>query len=365
MRRLLVCALLLCGCHQVPPRLIHIQVAVGPGLRQQAKWREIVTSRIGAASEMFRPLNLRFEMAGISEWEPDPKLPPESTRWSLAGFHSSGDWIDLGFYGSAQQASEPGLAVPFDPRVLVYDISGGTEERQTAALAHELGHVFGAWHDQEGGSVMSLPPGEKLDDATLSLVNATRTIDFRQGALSLSDDAVARIQKVWSKSKGDPSGNPLFRFYSSLGTEAYRRGLRVDAEENFNKAVKFGPEVVRAHIDLGNSRLTNREYSAAADEFRKVLKVEPHSAPALSGLAAAQVGAGHRDEAMQTLAQSVRLNPADPSAHANMGVVLVSTPGRLDDGIAELREALRMDPNSQSIKRSLDAALDAKSKGRK
>jgi hypothetical protein len=48
-----------------------------------------------------------------------------------------------------------------------------------------------------------------------------------------------------------------------------------------------------------------------------------------------------------------------------MGVVLVGTPGRLDDGIAELREALRISPNSESIKRSLDAALEARSKGRK
>ena len=43
-------------------------------------------------------------------------------------------------------------------------------------------------------------------------------------------------------------------------------------------------------------------------------------------------------------------------------------PGRLDEGITELRESLRINPNgrnAEAIKRSLDLALDAKNKGKK
>jgi Flp pilus assembly protein TadD len=106
----------------------------------------------------------------------------------------------------------------------------------------------------------------------------------------------------------------------------------------------------------------------AVDEFRAAAKLDPHSSAAMGGLAAALVGIGRRDEAVETLAQSLRVNPGDSIAHANMGVVLVGMPGRLDQGIAELRESLRIDPNApnaEAIKRSLDSALDAKSKGKK
>ena len=64
----------------------------------------------------------------------------------------------------------------------------------------------------------------------------------------------------------------------------------------------------------------------------------------MSSLAAALIATGHRDEGLQTLVKSVKMNPGDPRAHANMGVVLVSMPGRMDEGIAELREALRIEP---------------------
>jgi len=364
MRWVLVCALLLCGCHKMPPpRTLHIQVAAGPELRQQADWRDRVAGRIRAASAIFRPLNLQLEMAGVSEWAPDPKLAPEMNRWMLVGYHTSGDWIELGLYGSAQPGAEPGLAVPFDARVLVYDIPGGDEERNAAALAHELAHVFGAWHTPESGSVMSLPPGSKLDDTALSCLRLTRALDFRLGAPGLNAETVAAIQKIWTASKAEPSTNPFYRFYSSLGAEAFRRNIRPEAEEDFLKAARFAPGVARAHLDLANTEMANREYLEAVDEYRAASKLDPHSSTALSGLAAALLGSGQRDAAVQVLSKGLEMNPGDAAAHANMGVVLVGTPGKLDEGIAQLREALRINPSSESVKHSLDAALEAKNKG--
>ena len=367
MRWALVCFLVLTGCHKatVPLRVLQLQVAVGPDLRRQPDWRDSVANRIRAASEILRPLNVRLEMSTASEWEPDPNQPTERNRWRLAGYRSSGDFVELGFYGSVQQGSEPGLAVPFDPRVIVSEIAGAPEQRQAEALAHEIGHIMGAWHAQEGGSVMSLPPGETFDPTAAAVIRAAHAIDFRLGAPSLDPEAVKQIQKVMTDSKSEPANNPLYRFYDGIGGEQFLRGDRVDAQENFENAVKYGPDVAKAHADLANSQLATREYLEAVDEFHKALKLDPHSAAAQSGLAAALIGSGRREEGMKELVNTVQMNPADPSAHANLGVVLVSTPGRLDDGIAELREALRINPNLASAKRSLDSALEAKSKGRK
>lgn len=324
-----------------------------------------MAGRIRAASNVFSPLNLQFEMAGVSDWEPDLKQPPEINRWQLGGFESSGDWIHLGIYNSAQSGSEPGLAVPFDSRVLVFELPGDVEDRNAAALTHELGHAFGAWHTGQSGSVMNLPPGLKLDDATVSCLRLTRGADFRKGAAGLDADTITGLEKVWTASKAEPSTNPFFRYYSSVGSEAFRRGMRAESEENFVKALTFAPQVAGAHLELADAELSNREYLEAVEEFRQALKLEPHSGAAVSGLAAALVGAGRREEALQLLTKGISMNPGDAAAHANLGVVLVGTPGRLDDGIAELREALRIRPDSEPVKRSLNAALDAKSKGRK
>ncbi len=368
MRWLLVCALLFCaGCKKPapPPRLLHVQVAAGPDLRKNPDWRDRIAARVRAASEMLRPANLSLELAGASEWEPDSNLPPEMNRWRLAGYHSSGDWLAVGFSGSVQSGSEPGLATAFDPRVLVFEITGAPEELQAAALAHEIGHVFGAWHARQGGTLMSLPSGGKLDAAALACFRIARAVDFRQGIASLSPDAIEELQKLWKSSGAEPATNPVYRFYSSLGEEQIRRRNVIEGRENLTKAVKYAPEIAKTHLDLGNVDIATRDYMDAVDEFRAAAKIDPHSAPALSGLAAAQIGLGRRNEALDTLTRSLQMNPGDAGAHTNLGVVLVGTPGRLDDGIAELREALRLNPNAEAAKHSLDLALEAKSKGRR
>jgi hypothetical protein len=209
MRRVLVCVLLFCGCHKpAPPRVLRVQVAAGPDLRQHADWRDRVGARIRAASELLQPANLQLEVAGASEWEPDPNLLPNMNRWRLAGDHSSGDWIEVGFFGSVQPGSEPGIAVPFDARVLVYEVAGAPEARQADALAHEIGHVFGAWHAQEAGTLMSLPPGEKLAEDSLWCWNVTRTTDFREGGAGLNPQTVEQLEKVWKASKAEPATHP-------------------------------------------------------------------------------------------------------------------------------------------------------------
>jgi tetratricopeptide (TPR) repeat protein len=283
----------------------------------------------------------------------------------LAGYHGSGNWIDVGIYGSGPAGGEPGLAVPFDSRVLVFEVPGSIETRQAANLAHEIGHVLGAWNTPAADSVMSLPPGAKLDAATASCLRLTRTVDLLEGASSLDDESVKRFEELWAAAKDQPANNPFYRFYSSRGAEELNRGLRYPAEEDFTKALAFAPGLLKAHVDLGSAELASRDFIEATEELRRALALDPGSNAAMSALGAALVASGHRDEGLEALVKSVKLNPGDSRAHANVGTVLVGMPGRLDDGIAELKEALRIDPTSAVIQRTLDLALAAKKQGRK
>lgn len=368
MRRVLycaLCALLLEGCHtSVPPRLLHIQVAAGPDIRQEAGWRDLVAGRVRVVSRIFEPLNIQCTLAGVSVWEPDTKLPLEVNRRALAGYHGGGDWIDVGIYGPGPAGNEPGLAVPFDSRVLVFEQPGASENQRAAALAHEIGHLLGAWHTHGADSVMDLPPGEKLDHATSTVLSLTRLLDLRQGPSSLTADAVARLQKLWTAAQGQPADNPFYRFYSSRGMEEIIEGSRVPAEEDFTKAEQFAPGLARSHLDLGNAELANRDYIEAVEELRRALALDVGSSDAMSGLAAALIATGHSDEGLQLLVKTVKMNPGDSKAHANMGGALLRLPGRVDEGIAELREAVRMDPGNAVFERSLEQALAARQQGR-
>jgi Flp pilus assembly protein TadD len=107
-----------------------------------------------------------------------------------------------------------------------------------------------------------------------------------------------------------------------------------------------------------------RRYPAAAVEFRKLTELDPQSAPALNNLAAALLESRQPEGAVASLRKAAELVPQNASLHANMGMVLARINGHLDEGIEELRLALRLSPNDPKVKAALDAALAAKAKGR-
>jgi hypothetical protein len=367
MRRLLLfCALLLfCGCHRTaPPRVLQLRVAVGPEIRRHPDWRNLVTRRVRAAAQIFAPAGLEFELTAVTEWDPPANIQPELRRWLLSGTRT-GDQMDVGLCGVTAAGGEPGIAVPYDPRVLVFDVNGASETRQAVYLAHELGHALGAWHVRNDESIMNLPPGSRLDRGTAACIRLMRSHDWRTGAEGLDSVTTNSVQKLWTDAKADPPSNPLYRSYTSEGTESLAGGDRRGAEEYLLQAVRFAPQVASAHTALGNTELQNREYLGALDEFRKAVKLDPSSPGALTGLAAALLANGRRAEAIDVLASAAKANPRDSRAIGNLGTVLAGTPGRLDDGIAALRRALNIDPTNQPVKTALDAALARKGQGAK
>ena len=91
----------------------------------------------------------------------------------MAGSQNDGSWIFLGFTVPPQGAVEPGIAVPFDARILMFDYPDRTEEENAANLAHELTHAFGAWHSSDPRSVMHLPPGTDFDPTAAACLRLT------------------------------------------------------------------------------------------------------------------------------------------------------------------------------------------------
>src|SRR5262249_57509186 len=75
------------------------------------------------------------------------------------------------------------------------------------------------------------------------------------------------------------------------------------------------------------------------------------------------VGAGRQvPAAAAALRRAVDLAPQNAEAHRNLGVALAVL-GRLDEGIAEVREAARIQPDSAAAQSSLTDLLRARAAG--
>jgi tetratricopeptide (TPR) repeat protein len=343
------------------PRVLRVLVSADPKFRERPHWRDVISSRIHEVSAMYdSAFGIRLELAGVNEWSLDGQVPPEPKRRRLGGSNSDGNVILLGFTEPADTGLEPGIAMAFDPRVLVFDYPARSEEQNQIILAHELAHLFGAWHSQEGSSILHLPPGSSFDSNARKVIRLTRLAGFSAGAAGLNRETVQRFNELFAATKADSASNPLFQAYLFIGHELWSTGHHEEAIEPLSQATAFAPRDVNAHFMLGRSNLLMKRFPDAAFQFRQVVALDPRHAPAWNSLGGALVQMGDLEQALAAFQKALEIDPSNQTIRANLGAARVRVPGQLDLGIAELQGVLRDDPDQKDAADALKYALDVK-----
>jgi Tfp pilus assembly protein PilF len=128
-----------------------------------------------------------------------------------------------------------------------------------------------------------------------------------------------------------------------------------EAIAHFEAAVQIRPDFVKAHANLGTawSRVPGHLADAIA-QYQAALQLEPDSAPAWFDLGNALAKADREPEAIAAYENALKLDSNYAEAHYNLGTLLWNTPGRHADAMAHYREALRLRPDWDFIRRILD-----------
>jgi tetratricopeptide (TPR) repeat protein len=128
-----------------------------------------------------------------------------------------------------------------------------------------------------------------------------------------------------------------------------------EAIAHFEAAVQIRPDFVKAHANLGTawSRVPGHLADAIA-QYQAALQLEPDSAPAWFDLGNALAKADREPEAIAAYENALKFDPNYAEAHYNLGTLLWNTPGRHADAMAHYREALRLRPDWDFIRRILD-----------
>ncbi len=119
------------------------------------------------------------------------------------------------------------------------------------------------------------------------------------------------------------------------------------AAKELRRAVAAAPAFYPARLDLGLALTNLREDPAEAEEaLRAALALEP-SEPApwflLGFLLSRALEVPRMEEAAAAFRNAARLAPRDPDARLDLGAALVDT-GKVDEGIREIEEAVRLAP---------------------
>jgi TolB-like protein/Flp pilus assembly protein TadD len=123
------------------------------------------------------------------------------------------------------------------------------------------------------------------------------------------------------------------------------------------KALQIDSTLAEAHLCLGSViRNLEWDYTAAEDEFRRVIELNPSLAEARSRLAILLMQAGRFEEAIEEARRTLELDPMSADASSSAGAVYLYA-RRYDEAIALLENATELDSNMRNSVHNLGLAL--------
>ncbi len=135
-----------------------------------------------------------------------------------------------------------------------------------------------------------------------------------------------------------------------------------EAEAAFEQALRLDPDLAEAHNGLGHVRRARGDATGALTSFERAVACDSGHLPSQRNLAAALVDAGRTAEAIDVLADILKLAPDDATNHVNLGVALHNA-GKLAEAVRSYRTALDLAPDDTDARASLAAALRSMGRG--
>jgi tetratricopeptide (TPR) repeat protein len=124
-------------------------------------------------------------------------------------------------------------------------------------------------------------------------------------------------------------------------------GGRDEAIAQYREAVRLKPSSPEAHFDLANIlRDMPGLLNESIAQYEEAVRLKPTDAREEASLGNALFSAGRREEAVDHLRRATQIDPGNARMHLNFGVLLLNIPGRSAEGMAEIRETLRLDPGN-------------------
>ncbi len=127
------------------------------------------------------------------------------------------------------------------------------------------------------------------------------------------------------------------------------------------KALELDPNLVMAHIGLGNAYLFNkRDYANATEQYKRAVEIA--DSPQLHNYLGTSLRTqGYLDKAVSEYMKAIELDPNYASAYMNLGVTFLYM-SKLGDSIAEEQKAISLNSNEPEAYYHLARALELSNK---
>jgi len=132
------------------------------------------------------------------------------------------------------------------------------------------------------------------------------------------------------------------------GSSPEEQGRLSIALQDFQAATSLDPKNARAHYNLGNVLVQQREWDLALAQFQKALALQPDFAEAHNNLGNILFEQGLVEMAIDHFQVALKIRPDFAEAHANLGKALLEK-GQVQDVLAHGQEALKLQPDNPDV----------------
>ena len=151
--------------------------------------------------------------------------------------------------------------------------------------------------------------------------------------------------------------NPSGAKYNNIGLALHALGKLDAAAENYRKALRLKPDFAEAHNNLGLTLQDQGQVNTAIEHYRKAISIRPDNPEAYYNWGISLQGMGKPNEAITCYRKAFALKPNYVEALNNLGLVYLGQ-GKPDEAVAYLRQVLSCKPDYVEAHSNLIYALD-------
>jgi len=333
-------------------RTLTIRAAPDESYRAETNWERNLRTNVAAVSALYeKPFRIRFVLLEIVPWIAAPGGDRVRQISKLMADVPPGRADLVVAFSGRCEGTKAGWTWLFDRYALVTSGCGIFADQTTAQaiLAHELAHLFGAFHPASNvesvmGSVIRNGVAVRFDSQTTRILRLTRDFDFSQGVMSLTPETRLAWSAIYAEGHESGEPNPLAAAFARAGETLLHQAKLREAQAALDEAIRLDANVAPPHLTLGRVYAGTGRLEDAVRELRTAKALDPRIMEARIALGFVFLQLKRDEDALSEFRDALQMEPRLGRAYLGQSVALVRR-GKLDEAIMALTEAIKIDPS--------------------